>query len=97
MSSEGDAAPAAAPGRDETRHPDVGLPPRLRKPRLRRTEAAEYLAAVHGIEIAPATLAKWAGLGSGPAFERLNRTPLYRRGELDRWVAANLIPVVVRR
>lgn len=75
----------------------LDLPPRLRKPRLRRQEAAEYLEAVHGITIAPATLAKWAGRGEGPAFERLRRTPWYRRSALDQWVAANLIPVVVRR
>lgn len=75
----------------------LDLPPRLRKPRLRRSEAAEYLALVHGIEIAPATLAKWACQGSGPACEKLHRTPFYRRGELDRWVAASLQPVVVRR
>lgn len=73
------------------------LPAHLRKPRLRRTEAAEYLTLVHGIEIRPTTLAKWATLGDGPAFEKLNRTPLYRRGELDRWVAASLRPVVVKR
>lgn len=76
--------------------PDL-LPAHLRKPRLRRSEAAEYLALVHGIEVRPATLAKWATLGDGPAFDRLHRTPLYRRGELDRWVAATLRPVVVHR
>lgn len=88
---------AAGPGRDEI-PPDVGrLPPHLRKPRLRRSEAVEYLAIVHGVEIRPGTLAKWAALGAGPAFDRLNRTPLYRRGEIDRWVAANLKPAIVHR
>ncbi len=45
------------------------LPTALRKPRLRRWEAAEYLRLVHGIEVAPATLAKWATVGGGPAFK----------------------------
>ena len=72
---------------------DLMLPARLRKPRLRRTEAAEYLALVHGIEIAPATLAKWAGIGRGPPFGRLYGTPMYPRDGIDQWVAATLAPV----
>ncbi len=68
------------------------MPAHLRKPRLRRPEVVEYLAAVHGIEIAVATLAKWAGLGRGPGFARLHRTPWYERAEVDRWVAATLMP-----
>lgn len=69
------------------------LPPRLRKPRLRRTELVEYLLLVHGIEIAASTLAKWAVTRRGPPFEKLNRTPLYRRDAVDQWVAVELAPV----
>jgi hypothetical protein len=68
------------------------LPPRLRKPRLRRQEASEYLRIVHGVEIAPATLAKYVSIGGGPPFSRLNRTPLYAVGDLDAWVASKLRP-----
>lgn len=82
---------AVAPGRDDP----LPLPAHLRKPRLRRPEVVEYLAVVHGIEIAGSTLAKWAGLGRGPAFARLHRTPWYERVELDRWVAATLKPAAI--
>ncbi len=68
------------------------LPPHLRKLRLRRSEVAEYLLAAHGIEIAPSTLCKWATSGSGPPFDRLNRTPLYPRVGVDAWVASKLKP-----
>lgn len=70
----------------------VELPAELRKPRLRRAEVPAYLRLVHGVEVAPATLSKWASLGSGPAFQKLNRTPLYRTADLDRWVRATLTP-----
>jgi len=68
----------------------ISLPPALRKPRLRRWEAAEYLETVHGITIAVATLAKLASVGGGPAYHKSNRTPLYPRDELDRWAAERL-------
>jgi hypothetical protein len=55
------------------RPPSFGLPPRLRKPRLRRNETSEYLRLVYGIQVAPATLAKWACYGEGPAMQG-NRT-----------------------
>jgi hypothetical protein len=66
------------------------LPGRLRKPRLRRWEASEYLEIAHGIRVAPATLAKLASVGGGPAFQRIGRTPLYPREELDRWALQRL-------
>ena len=69
------------------------LPARLRKPRLRRTEAAEYLEAAHGIKIAPATLAKWACVGRGPPFGKLYGSPFYEPAAIDAWVAAELAPV----
>jgi len=70
--------------------PELCLPSALRKPRLRRWEAADYLRIVHGIEIAAATLAKWASIGGGPAYQKVNRTPLYPRDELDAWAAEKL-------
>lgn len=70
--------------------PSPCLPPTLRKPRLRRWEASEYLRLVHGIEVAPATLAKWASVGGGPAYQKVNRTPLYPTVELDSWAADKL-------
>lgn len=73
---------------------ELCLPPHLRKPRLRRWEASEYLCLAHGIEVAPATLAKWASVGGGPAFQKVNRTPLYPKTELDSWAADKLgIPI----
>ncbi len=68
------------------------LPPALRKPRLRRWEAAEYLELVHGVTVAAATLAKYASVGGGPSFNKgsNNRTPLYPIAELDRWALGRL-------
>ncbi len=64
------------------------------KPRLRRKAAAEYLRTRHGLEIAPATLAKWACLGvpsgEAPPFQRLGRFPYYDVQELDAWVERRL-------
>lgn len=66
------------------------LPIYLRKPRLRRWEASSYLEAVHGIQMAPTTLAKLASIGGGPKFQRINRTPLYATSALDEWAAQKL-------
>jgi hypothetical protein len=63
----------------------VELPPHLRKPRLRRSETSEYLRLVYGIQVAPATLAKWACYGEGPVMDYVNRTPLYPVTALDAW------------
>lgn len=64
-------------------------------PLMRRTEASRYLATVHGIQRAPATLAKLASVGGGPRFRRLigSRLPLYEPDELDRWAAQKLGPL----
>lgn len=61
------------------------LPPHLRKPRLRRDEAVEYLKLKHGIDRSVATLAKWAVMGIGPRYQKVNRSPLYPTAELDTW------------
>ncbi|MDI3308528.1 MAG: DNA-binding protein [Acetobacteraceae bacterium] len=66
------------------------LPPHLRKPRLRRAEASEYLLHAHGLPVAVATLAKWATIGGGPGFQKAGATPLYPREELDRWAMERL-------
>lgn len=66
------------------------LPSHLRKPRLRRQEASEYLALMHGVVFAPATLAKLACVGGGPAYQKNGRLPAYPRDELDRWAAERL-------
>jgi hypothetical protein len=73
---------------------ELCLPPALRKPRLRRWEAAEYLKLVHGVEVAPATLAKYASVGGGPGYQKSLRTPLYPREELDNWAAERLGGVI---
>lgn len=70
--------------------PDVSLPLALRKPRLRRWEASQYLLLVYGMTVAPATLAKYASVGGGPSFHRANRIPLYPTVELDRWAEGRL-------
>lgn len=70
--------------------PPACLPPALRKPRLRRDQASAYLELQFGVTVAPATLAKYASIGGGPRFQRLGRTPLYPREELDIWIVARL-------
>lgn len=91
----------AQPATGEVRSPPEGgtgggieLPRRLRKPRLRRAEAVEYLLLVHGLPIAVTTLAKLACLGGGPPFYRNNRTPLYACSDLDTWALTRLGPPV---
>jgi hypothetical protein len=74
----------------QARTPEPCLPPALRKPRLRRWEACEYLEIAHGITIAAATLAKMVTTGGGPMFQKSMRTPLYPRDELDRWATERL-------
>lgn len=72
----------------------LALPPELRKPRLRRWEASRYLLLVFGLNLAPATLAKYACIGGGPAFHKANRIPLYPVGELNTWALERLGRVI---
>ena len=74
----------------DARTPKACLPAHLRKPRLRRVEAAQYLELVFGLIIAPATLAKKASLGGGPSFQKALGSPLYLTTELDRWALEKL-------
>lgn len=69
----------------------ITLPPHLRKPRLRRDEAVEYLKLKHGIDRSVATLAKWAVMGIGPKYDKLNRTPVYPTTNIDAWVEEMLV------
>jgi hypothetical protein len=55
--------------------------------RLDRKEAAQFLTS-HGYRTAPATLAKLACIGGGPAFESFGRRPLYRESDLLAWAKA---------
>jgi hypothetical protein len=61
-------------------------------PRLRRHEASEYLAIVHGVTTAAATLAKLAVIGGGPLYELWGRIPYYPTGGLDHWTRSRLSP-----
>lgn len=70
------------------------LPARLRKKRLRRDEASEYLLVVHGLTVAVATLNKKASVGGGPSFCKFGRSPLYEPAELDRWAEEKLGPAI---
>lgn len=67
------------------------LPAAIRaKPRLRRDEACVYLSAMHGVVLAPASLARMACLGGGPVYAKFNRSPLYLKSDLDAWVLEKL-------
>ncbi|WP_374623140.1 hypothetical protein [Devosia sp.] len=59
-------------------------------PRIRRNDVPAYLRATFGIEIAPATLAKYACLGGGPALVYFGRVPLYELSALNEWAEARL-------
>jgi hypothetical protein len=52
---------------------------------MRRAEAARYLLEAHGIPCAPATLAKYACIGGGPAFRKAGKFPIYAKADLDSW------------
>jgi hypothetical protein len=52
---------------------------------MRRADAARYLRETHGIPCAPATLAKYACIGGGPAFRKAGKFPIYAKADLDSW------------
>jgi hypothetical protein len=58
--------------------------------KLRRAEAARYIRDAHGIPCSPATLAKYACIGSGPAFRKAGKFPIYSRDDLDAWANQRL-------
>jgi len=47
-----------------------------------RAEVAEYLG------VAPATLARWAHLGTGPTYRRLGGQARYRWADVEEWLAS---------
>ena len=57
---------------------------------MRRAEAARYIRDAHGIPCSPATLAKYACIGSGPAFRKAGKFPIYSRDDLDTWANQRL-------
>jgi hypothetical protein len=62
----------------------------LDKPRLRRGEASSYLEQKHGVTVAVATLAKYATVGGGPAFNLFGHFPMYEPATLDAWAKERL-------
>jgi hypothetical protein len=63
---------------------------RLWPPFMRRNEASAYLREVWGLVRAPATLARLACVGGGPAFRRFGRWPVYTPTDLDVWVEGRM-------
>jgi hypothetical protein len=57
---------------------------------LRRSAASDYLQANWGVSCKPATLAKLATLGGGPAFAHVGRWPVYSPADLDDWIERRL-------
>jgi hypothetical protein len=47
-------------------------------PNMRRAEAARYIRETYGIPCAPATLAKYACVGGGPAYKLAGKFPILR-------------------
>src|SRR5271155_2715331 len=85
-------AASISPQFDESRPtPERRRPNREDWPRrVRRREASVYLKEVHGVQEAPATLAKKACLGGGPVFESFGRVPYYRTESLDSYAESRL-------
>jgi hypothetical protein len=54
-----------------------------------RRGASQYLND-RGLQVAVATLAKYATVGGGPEFQSFGRFPRYTQEALDRWAAAKL-------
>jgi hypothetical protein len=60
-------------------------------PNLRRGEASRYLRKMHGLSVAPATLAKmFSQQSDGPPAYLAGRVPLYPLDELDAWAVKRL-------
>ena len=64
--------------------------------KLRRSDAAAYLADKFGIPCSVGTLANYATSGAGPKFELSGRWPIYSQIDLDAW-AQNRISAPSRR
>ena len=68
----------------------TALQSRFNKRRLNPVEASAYLAEVHNVPVAVATLSKWRCVGGGPEFLKFGRYVMYPRDSLDEWVARKL-------
>lgn len=67
--------------------------PRQWTARMRRGLASRYLAEVHGVQLAPATLAKLACIGGGPRYLKDGLFPLYPVEMLDEFAASRIGPL----
>ena len=56
---------------------------------LSRAEAAEYVQS-HGLPLARGTLQKYATTGGGPRYHKFGHRCVYRREDLDAWIATKL-------
>ena len=56
------------------------------RPRFTREGLSLYLLLAHGIEIAPATLKKYATKRVGPPFTKVCGRPYYPRVGADQWI-----------
>jgi len=70
----------------------IGTTSRHWPTRMRRKVASEYLLEVHGVSLSPATLAKLAVVGGGPAFRKDGPFPIYELGDLDTFAIGRLGP-----
>jgi hypothetical protein len=66
------------------------LPQRL----LRRSEAAQYLKDQFNIPCEASSLRTMAHKGTGPAFQKFSRFPLYAPEDLDSYAASKMSPKV---
>jgi hypothetical protein len=71
----------------------IGITSRHWPTRMRRKVASEYLLEEHGVSLSPATLAKLAVLGGGPAFRKDGPFPVYERTNLDTFATVRLGPL----
>ena len=63
----------------------------MKRPLLRRSEAARYLVRTLGIPCTIGALNKLAVSGGGPPFSKFGRFPLYDPDDLDCWAEAKLV------
>jgi hypothetical protein len=61
---------------------------------LRRSEAAKYLREIFNIPCESSSLRTMACKGTGPAFQKCGRYPLYAEPDLDAFAMAKMSPKV---
>jgi excisionase family DNA binding protein len=59
--------------------------PDPQSPLLRQSEAADHL------RLSQRTLERWRVSGTGPAFVKLGRRVLYRKLDLEEWIASRVL------